>query len=174
MNETLPQWQRRLTAPDLKGRDLHELGSSTRHMDTCEGSVMPREARVAEAVSDVRPSAQPVRGHLPPVREPRSTTFHNEAAYEGLADNLSLEPTLSDLSLALINGPRADEYAPPELNLPRIGAAWAAVLGLPEAIPGWRVALMMAAMKVVRAGHKPGDDSLVDAAGYLELARRLR
>ena len=104
----------------------------------------------------------------------RRVTLNNGPGNERLGDKPSLDPTLSDLALDLIHGPRAEEYAPPEVNLPRIGAAWAAVLGLPEAIPGWRVALMMAALKIVRAGHKPGEDSLVDAVGYMELARELR
>lgn len=91
-----------------------------------------------------------------------------------VADALYRRRTLSDRALDLINGPRADEYAPPELNLPRIGQAWAAVLGLPEAIPGHKVALMMAALKCVRAAHSATDDSLVDLVGYAELAERLR
>lgn len=85
--------------------------------------------------------------------------------------------TLSDLALELINGPRAAAYSPPESNLTAIGAVWGVLLrewepGTP--IPSWLVALLMSALKVVRAGHHPGDDSLVDAAGYLELVRRLR
>lgn len=82
-------------------------------------------------------------------------------------------PTLSDEALALVDGARAAEYDKPELNLERIGAAWGAVLGS-ESIPGWQVALCMAALKCVRAGHKATDDSLIDAVGYLEIARRLR
>ena len=134
-----------MTVPDIAGRD-------------CEGSKMPREAQRWETLPEWQ----------------RRLTVDNSTGNERLATKPSLDPTLSDLALDLIHGPRAEEYAPPEVNLPRIGAAWAAVLGLPEAIPGWKVALMMAGLKIVRAGHKPGDDSLVDACGYLELARELR
>lgn len=104
----------------------------------------------------------------------RRVTRDNGPGNERLDGKPSLGPTLSDLALDLIHGPRQDEYAPPELNMPRIGAMWAAILGLPEPIPGWRVAVLLAGMKVVRAGYKPGEDSLVDAVGYLEIARRLR
>lgn len=82
--------------------------------------------------------------------------------------------TLSDRALALIDGPRQDDYASPAVNLSRIGAMWSAILGLEEAIPSSRVALMMAALKIARAAHKPTDDSLVDTVGYIELAWRLR
>lgn len=85
--------------------------------------------------------------------------------------------TLSDLALELIHGDRAAEYAPPEENLTAIGAVWGVLLRdhvAGEPIPAWRVALLMAALKIVRAGHKPGDDSLIDSVGYIELVRRLR
>ena len=51
---------------------------------------------------------------------------------------------------------------------------WAAILGLPEAVPGWKVALMMSALKIARAAHNPNDEALVDATGYLEIVERLR
>ena len=88
--------------------------------------------------------------------------------------NGSTGRTLSDRALELVDGPRQDSYAPPEVNLGRIGAMWAAILGLPEAVPGWKVALMMSALKIARAAHNPNDEALVDATGYLEIVERLR
>ena len=82
--------------------------------------------------------------------------------------------TLSDRALELINGPRADSYAAPEINLARIGVMWAPILGLDDAVPAWRVALALAALKIARAAHRPDEDSVVDAVGYLELVERLR
>ena len=134
----------------------------------------------------------------------RPVTLLSEPAYEGLADNHSQETpdggavgaccaitheatgcdlsygngstgrTLSDRALELVDGPRQDSYAPPEVNLGRIGAMWAAILSEPDAIPGWKVALMLSALKIARAAHRPDDDSLVDAVGYLEIVERLR
>lgn len=86
-------------------------------------------------------------------------------------------PTLSDLALALIDGDRQADYDSPQANLGAIGVVWGVLLrdhAPGEPIPAWRVALLMSALKIVRAGYKPGDDSLVDGAGYLELVRRLR
>ena len=121
----------------------------------CEGSHLPREARHGE------PDLPVVSG---------TGTDHARLL---LQVRQSDSRTLSDLALELVNGPRAAEYDEPERNLERIGAAWGAVLGI-ESIPGWQVCLCMAALKVVRAGHKATDDSLIDSVGYLELARRLR
>lgn len=82
--------------------------------------------------------------------------------------------TLSDRALDLVNGPRQDAYAAPEINLARIGSMWAAILGREDPVEPWRVALMMSALKIARAAHRPEDDALVDAVGYLELVERLR
>ena len=121
--------------------------------DLCGGGALPREAR--------RREPDPVAGLI-----------EYTAAY--LSTATTDDRNLSERALELVNGPRQDAYAPPEQNMARIGSAWAAMLGLPEPIPGWRVALMLAGMKVIRASHKPGDDSLIDSVGYLEIARRLR
>lgn len=83
------------------------------------------------------------------------------------------EKTLSDEALELVHGPRAEEYAPPEVNMPRIGAVWGAILGR-EPIPAWQTALMLAGLKLVRAANTPSDDSLIDSVGYMEIVKRLR
>lgn len=82
--------------------------------------------------------------------------------------------TLSDLALVLVDGCRADAYGLPADNLSRIGVAWASILGLDVDIPAWKVGLLMAALKIVRAANQPDDDSLIDAVGYLEIVRRTR
>ena len=101
-------------------------------------------------------------------------TADERRAESGRRCTITQGATLSDRALALIDGPRQDDYAAPEVNFARIGGMWALILGLPEAIPPARVALMMAALKLARAAHKPTEDSLVDAVGYLELCERLR
>ena len=80
--------------------------------------------------------------------------------------------TLSDRALELINGPRAEMYAAPEVNLARIGQMWSAIFGVE--IEAWQVALAMAALKLARAVHQPNDEALVDLVGYAELVARLR
>ena len=118
----------------------------------CDGGTYPA---ADPAVPSVWGDREPGPRYLSEVREPD-------------------DRTLSDLALELVNGPRAEMYSPPEVSLRGIGQAWAGVLQLSEPIAPARVAVMLAAMKCVRAGHEPADDSLVDAVGYLEIARRLR
>lgn len=108
------------------------------------------------------------------VRETEPLTRDNGAGSRTLSDDELMGDTLSDRALALVNGPRAEEYAPPEVNMPRIGQMWGAMLGLEKPIPGWRVALMLAGLKLIRAAHKPGEDSLIDSVGYIEIAERLK
>jgi len=50
---------------------------------------------------------------------------------------------------------------------------WSAVLDV-EDVPPWKVALMMAGLKIARLAETPSDDSLIDAVGYLEIVRQLR
>lgn len=90
------------------------------------------------------------------------------------ARNGAEHETLSDQALKLINGPRQARYGAPKDNLKAIGWMWGAMLGLDAPIPSFRVALMMSALKTCRASHEPTDDSLIDGAGYLELAKMLR
>lgn len=120
----------------------------------CGGGALRREAR---------------RDSLPSVQPDGST-----GADSVLRVRDDAARTLSDRALALIDGPRQDEYAPPERNMKNIGRVWAAMLDLAEPIPPEQVALMLAGMKLVRASYKPGEDSLVDLCGYAEIAWRLR
>ena len=134
----------------------------------------------------------------------RPVSLRSEPAYEGLADNhsqetpdgavvggccaitheatgcdLSYDPgstgsSLSDRAISLVDGDRQKAYGPPEDNLARIGQAWAAIFGMPDPIPAYRVALAMAALKAVRAAHRADEDSITDLYGYAVLAERLR
>lgn len=73
----------------------------------------------------------------------------------------------------LVSGPRAEHYGPPVENLRRIGTVWAVLLDLPEPVPPRTVAVMMAALKLVReGGPKAKRDNLVDACGYLLIAEQ--
>lgn len=96
------------------------------------------------------------------------------APQRGVVSELRDDRSLGERARDLINGDRQDHYGAPADNLRAIGWTWGAMLGLDKPIPSWRVALMMSALKTVRAAHQPTDDSLVDGAGYLELARDLR
>lgn len=138
---------RRAYCPDISGRDLVP--------DDCDGGSYPREVRHGEpgSVSAVSEADEPCREFVRIVRD---------------------VPTLSDRALALIDGPRQDDYASPELNFARIGGMWAAILGLPESVTPKQVALMMAALKIARLAHKDTEDGRVDAVGYLEIFERLR
>jgi len=83
------------------------------------------------------------------------------------------QKTLSDLALGLVSNARSAEYGPPLINHWRIGQVWSAVLDV-EDVPPWKVALMMAGLKIARLAETPSDDSLIDAVGYLEIVRQLR
>ena len=86
----------------------------------------------------------------------------------------SNEKTLSDLALGLVANERSAEYGPPLINHWRIGQIWSGILDL-ESIPPWKVALMMAGLKIARLAETPDSiDSLTDAVGYLEIVRQLR
>jgi hypothetical protein len=62
---------------------------------------------------------------------------------------------------------REDEYGDAEENFKRIGIIWAGMLGLPNAIPAWEIALMMDALKTVRLISNPTHkDSWIDKMGY--------
>ena len=134
--------------PDVAGRDL------------CGGGDLP-DARHGWIEPNTERPADPLLERL-------------LAEEEVIERKAAARRTLSDMALELVNGQRAAEYAPPDKNMKRIGETWAAMLGLDHPIASWRVALMLAALKVIRAANTPSTDSLVDACGYLEIARSLR
>lgn len=83
------------------------------------------------------------------------------------------DQTVAEEAHDLVNGARADHYGEPVKNHRRIGMVWAILLDLPEPIPARTVAVLLAAMKLVReAGPAGKRDNLVDAVGYLLIAER--
>ena len=74
----------------------------------------------------------------------------------------------------LINGPRAAEYGPPEVNFARIAAGWSVILGDVD-VTAEQVSLCMAWLKIARiAGDgQASRDSYTDAAAYMALAGEL-
>jgi hypothetical protein len=70
-------------------------------------------------------------------------------------------------------GARSEHYGDPVKNHTDIGIVWGVLLDLPGPIPARTVAVMMAALKLVReGGPKRKRDNLVDACGYILIAER--
>jgi Domain of unknown function (DUF6378) len=81
--------------------------------------------------------------------------------------------TIAEEATTLVAGARRDHYGDPVENHTRIGKVWAVLLDLPEPISPRTVAVMMAALKLVREGGPRGKrDNLVDACGYLLIAEQ--
>ena len=71
------------------------------------------------------------------------------------------------------HGPRTEHYGPAVKNHRDIGTVWGVLLDLPKPIPPRTVAVMMAALKLVReGGPRRKRDNLVDACGYLLIAEQ--
>jgi len=66
------------------------------------------------------------------------------------------------------------EYGSFDDNMNNIGRMWSTLLGLKENIPGWMVANMYVAAKLVRTKFKFKKDSYVDAANYLHQAELMQ
>ena len=90
------------------------------------------------------------------------------------------EPSMSDLNPRavllreaenLINGDRAKDYGPVEVNFQRIATGWGVILGT-EVTPE-QVARCMAWLKIARLNEGPHRDSYVDGAAYMALAGEL-
>lgn len=75
-------------------------------------------------------------------------------------------------AMSLIMGDRDATHGDYKEQSARIGMAWAAILGLPEPVPPVTVAVMMAALKGIRAtgSGMANRDDYVDMAGYVALA----
>lgn len=77
----------------------------------------------------------------------------------------------------IINGPRRENYGPPEENFDRIAKMWNAFLSKklnsPSAITSHDVATMMILLKCARAATAPNYDTFLDIAGYAGCAERL-
>lgn len=77
--------------------------------------------------------------------------------------------THADKGAELVLGDRNAEYGSPHPDFAGIALMWSGLLNqkLSERITAQEVGLMMAALKLRREAHKPKDDNLVDAHGYL-------
>ena len=82
---------------------------------------------------------------------------------------LFTERDVLDAARAIVKGQRQEDYGDASRNLTRVGAVWGALLGT-SAINPRTVAVMLAALKLVRAAGRANRDDLIDGAGYILLA----
>lgn len=77
--------------------------------------------------------------------------------------------THSDTAAKLVLGDRNQDYGSPDADFAGIALMWTGLLNtnLREKLTATDVALMMTALKLRRHAHKPKDDNLIDAHGYL-------
>lgn len=80
--------------------------------------------------------------------------------------------TILDKAAKIVNGHRQDDYGKPEDNFAAIAGGWSIIAGKP--ISAKQVALMMSWLKIVRENNKPGEDNLVDLAGYAFCASKIQ
>ena len=77
-----------------------------------------------------------------------------------------------DTAKDLVNGQRAQDYGPPEVNFGRIADLWKPIFG-PDVTPA-KVALALTQLKIARLIQSiDHEDSWVDAAGYIALGSEL-
>jgi hypothetical protein len=78
------------------------------------------------------------------------------------------QPSILLEAEGLVNGARRAEYGPAEKGFEEYAVGWGVIIGAP--VSAEQVALCMGWLKICREcqGHKR--DSLVDAAGYMQLA----
>lgn len=76
----------------------------------------------------------------------------------------------SDTAAKLVLGSRNADYGSPHPDFAGIALMWSGLLNtkLAAQITAVEVGLMMTALKLRRHAHKPKDDNLVDAHGYLD------
>lgn len=77
--------------------------------------------------------------------------------------------THADAGARAVLGARNDDYGNPHPDFAGIALMWSGLLNtaLSRQITAVEVGLMMAALKLRRHAHKPKDDNLIDAHGYL-------
>lgn len=81
------------------------------------------------------------------------------------------EPSILLKAHELVNGDRAKAYGDCRTNFQR----WSDLLKpLDIHLTPYQLALVMVAGKLARQTHAAKEDNLVDAAGYLEIAHKLR
>ena len=99
----------------------------------------------------------------------------NKPTKEAEVKILPVEAHVLRLAEKCICSDRKDQYGNAENAFEDVAAVWDIVLKnkLSENITPGEVALMMAALKLVREVHKPKMDNLVDLAGYAALKARI-
>lgn len=77
--------------------------------------------------------------------------------------------THADTAIKAVLGDRNADYGDPHPDFAGIALMWSGLLNtkLNDRITARDVALMMTALKLRREAHKPKDDNIVDAHGYL-------
>ena len=78
------------------------------------------------------------------------------------------------LKLKEIRKAKELEYGSFSGNMNNIGTVWSTLLGLPEPIPGRKVANMYVAAKLLRTKRKFKEDTYDDAENYLYQARLMQ
>lgn len=78
--------------------------------------------------------------------------------------------THADTAAKLVLGERNSDYGNPHPDFAGIALMWSGLLNtkLRTQITAVEVGLMMVALKLRRHAHKPKDDNLIDAHGYLD------
>jgi len=76
--------------------------------------------------------------------------------------------------LKKIRQAKEQEYGPFGSNMNNIGKIWTALLGLDRNIPGWMVANMYVAAKLLRTNNTFKQDTYDDAANYLYQAELMQ
>ena len=77
------------------------------------------------------------------------------------------------MSLDRVLGERQKQYGNPQPNFARIGRIWGAILNR-DAVPAHEVALMMAALKIIRIANDPAnEDSWIDLLGYIQHGQKI-
>ena len=82
-------------------------------------------------------------------------------------------PDILEQARALVRGDRNESYGSGVREMQRVGQAWGALLDRGP-IDGRTVALMMVALKGIRATCRVDSDDEIDAAGYILLAADCR
>lgn len=77
--------------------------------------------------------------------------------------------THADTAAKFVLGSRNDDYGNPDPDFAGIALMWSGLLNtsLNRYLTATDVALMMTALKLRRHAHKPKDDNIIDAHGYL-------
>ena len=79
-----------------------------------------------------------------------------------------------ELKLKQIRKTKELEYGSFDDNMNNIGRVWSTLLGFKEDIPGWLVANMYVAAKLIRTKRNFKKDTYTDAANYLHQAELMQ